>query len=194
MPTQKSRRQSLETRRISEFKLYHGVTPDEYDAMFQSQRGACNMCSTLWTNGKRRFPVGRDPKTGASLGILCIQCNSTHGTSRPRKRTPEQIRDADMRRLYGITVEDYDAMFDKQGGACKICRTPWIEGMKRFPVDHDHRTNAVRGILCDSCNRAIGLMNDDPARLMSAASYIESFTQQLNPVREESEFCHASDV
>lgn len=90
---------------------------------------------------------------------------------------PQRRRSNTMRRLYGITTEQYDAMFDEQDGRCAICRLP--EQMTRLGVtrglcvDHDHETGRVRGLLCAACNFALGKFNDDPARLRAAAEYLE---------------------
>lgn len=55
---------------------------------------------------------------------------------------------------YGITLIDYDNMLLEQNGGCKICgRHP---KKYRLSIDHDHKTNKVRGLLCVSCNRALG--------------------------------------
>lgn len=56
--------------------------------------------------------------------------------------------------VYRLTVEEYQAMRDAQGGKCAICRRP--EGKTRLCVDHDHSTNRVRGLLCHWCNLTVG--------------------------------------
>jgi len=88
----------------------------------------------------------------------------------------ETHRHAKMIRLYGITHDDYNALLKKQGGVCAICgnqETIAHNGkIVALSIDHDHPTNKVRGLLCGSCNRAIGLMKDDPERLMAAANYL----------------------
>jgi len=76
---------------------------------------------------------------------------------------------------YDMTNEDYDIMSAKQNGGCAICGGPPTSGRwKRFAVDHDHATGKVRGLLCECCNRAIGLLKDDPKTLRVAADYLEA--------------------
>lgn len=80
-------------------------------------------------------------------------------------------RNSILKRTFGISVDEYDVMFDLQKGLCAICNG---EDSKRLAVDHCHKTNKVRGLLCQSCNLSIGRMGDDPDRLRRAAEYIES--------------------
>lgn len=57
---------------------------------------------------------------------------------------------------YGITPEDYDAIFSSQRGRCAICGRHQSDLIKALFVDHDHQTGRVRGLLCYKCNTAIG--------------------------------------
>jgi len=90
------------------------------------------------------------------------------GSSRHRKRR------------YGITLDQYNALFLKQNGLCAICHRPETETdsrtgrIKSLHVDHNHETTEIRGLLCLSCNGAIGLMKDNPAILRSGAEYLEN--------------------
>jgi Recombination endonuclease VII len=77
-----------------------------------------------------------------------------------------------LKRNYGITVAQYDAMFTAQGGVCAICAES-VEGS--LHVDHDHTTDAVRGLLCGNCNTAIGLFQEDAARMAAGAAYLERY-------------------
>lgn len=82
---------------------------------------------------------------------------------------------AQLYRNYGITLDDYDRMYEKQNGVCAICNLPQLSKRNtRLCVDHDHDTGEVRGLLCDSCNRGIGLLKDDPRLLERAAQYIRT--------------------
>jgi uncharacterized Zn finger protein (UPF0148 family) len=76
---------------------------------------------------------------------------------------------------YGITIEEREHLLALQGGHCAICprKDCDIKG-RRLHVDHCHKTNRVRGLLCTRCNLAIGQMEDDPERLRRAADYLES--------------------
>ncbi len=75
-----------------------------------------------------------------------------------------------LKRLYGITVDDYNRMLKQQKGVCFICRR--APGTRRLAVDHDHKTGAVRGLLCSRCNRGLQWFSDDPKKLSRAVVYL----------------------
>lgn len=64
--------------------------------------------------------------------------------------------------LYGITIEEYEAMFTEQRGRCALCGEPEKASLHgkvtRLTVDHDHDTGEVRGLLCRRCNWQLGLI------------------------------------
>ena len=74
-------------------------------------------------------------------------------------------------RKYGITLDEYTNMKAEQNSLCLICCKD-----KPLHVDHCHKTGVVRGLLCGSCNRAIGLLKDNPKTILSAAKYIANNT------------------
>lgn len=85
------------------------------------------------------------------------------------------IRRHNLKRLFGITPEQYDRLLAKQSGVCAICgRHPDPSEPRRFHVDHCHSTGRVRGILCGQCNSGIGKLKDDPALLERAAAYLRT--------------------
>ena len=86
-----------------------------------------------------------------------------------RKRKPATMRRAALK-VHGLTLEDYDRMFDRQRGLCLICHQP---SPKNLHVDHDHDSGKVRGLLCMRCNVGMGSFDDDPERLFAAALYLE---------------------
>jgi hypothetical protein len=72
-----------------------------------------------------------------------------------------------------MTMERFRAMWLEQGGVCAICGLPERTQRNRLLViDHDHVTGKVRALLCSQCNRAIGLLCDDPKVVEAAADYI----------------------
>ena len=80
-------------------------------------------------------------------------------------------------RKYGMTIEQYDAMLETQGGGCSICgRPPRVD--ISLHVDHDHSTGRVRGILCFCCNNALADFQDDPELLRKAAGYVSWHANQ----------------
>lgn len=77
-----------------------------------------------------------------------------------------------LMKTYGITLEQYDEMLEAQDGGCAICKTTDPRGKGRFHVDHCHDTGAVRGLLCQTCNQGIGLLQDSIDVLLDAAKYL----------------------
>ena len=72
---------------------------------------------------------------------------------------PEKVRAHRLYSNYRIRPSEYAALFAAQGGVCAICKKPAPNG-RRLHVDHDHETKTVRGLLCVSCNQAIGGLGD----------------------------------
>jgi len=73
-----------------------------------------------------------------------------------------------FKKLYGITIEDRDLMFVSQGGCCAICRPKerGTVGQKRLHVDHDHVSGKVRGLLCMTCNLALGVFEKNKSEVL----------------------------
>ena len=83
-------------------------------------------------------------------------------------------RNANLKLYYGITSADYDRMLTEQNGRCAICGTDQpIGNRKYFSVDHNHETGKVRGLLCNPCNKALGLLQDSATVIRKAADYLD---------------------
>jgi hypothetical protein len=117
----------------------------------------CTACDKDWPDAKFN-----------RTSMYCSGCRKMYGTGRKHRL-----------RRYGITLVDYTEMRILQGGVCKICRKS--NGDKPLVVDHDHameRPNgtcpkeAVRGLLCSTCNHGLGNFRDDPQILRHAIAYL----------------------
>ena len=93
--------------------------------------------------------------------------HATKEMRRPAKRA------ARLRRLYGMTQEEYNALLVAQGGKCAVCqRSPTDAGVVLLDVDHDHGSGAVRGLLCGPCNRSLGLLQESSDVINNLAAYV----------------------
>jgi hypothetical protein len=91
-----------------------------------------------------------------------------------RKRTKENRRNGWLRQKYGLSTEIFNNMLISQAGKCAICGTtnPGGKVGDSFSVDHNHTTGQIRGLLCQTCNQMLGLMQDSAKNLRKAAAYI----------------------
>jgi hypothetical protein len=97
-----------------------------------------------------------------------------------KDRRLANARKATLKSVYGITEADYEAMQEAQNNLCAICNKPQSElrnkyvgsPTKRLDIDHCHKTNIVRGLLCRRCNTGIGLFFESPELLNKAVEYL----------------------
>jgi hypothetical protein len=89
-----------------------------------------------------------------------------------RRQNQDTDRERKWRQKYGISRDDYYFLLDNQNGVCGICHE--APNGKALCVDHDHSTGKVRGLLCNRCNRCLGLLKDDSKILRRAIDYLES--------------------
>ena len=139
---------------------------------------ACSTCKEV--KPMEAFTRRRTHRPGKLVSV-CNPCKTAYNRRR-RAENPthyyEMERRSKFKRQYGITVEDYDRMLEAQEGGCAVCGVKEPGGRtKYFAVDHCHGTGRVRGLLCTKCNRGLGLFNDDTARLLAAANYLERTTK-----------------
>lgn len=94
-----------------------------------------------------------------------------------RSAFPDHYRDIDLRRTFGISLDQYKGMLAGQRGLCAICEQPETEirggRLKALAVDHCHETGEIRGLLCTACNKALGYFRDDEKRIGAALRYID---------------------
>jgi len=112
-----------------------------------------------------------------SYKLRCLNCYNRARYA----ANPERQRRVQIKHRYGLSADEYLKLLDEQDGACGICGA-LAKSAFELGVDHDHRCcpgqkscgACVRGLLCDPCNSAIGLLRDSPEVLRLAAGYLES--------------------
>lgn len=90
-------------------------------------------------------------------------------------KNPDKVLAALLVREYGMSLEQWDELMLKQGGVCAVCSKE-DACHKRLAVDHDHKTGAIRGLLCGKCNKAVGLFQDSSENCFEAGKYLNRAT------------------
>lgn len=141
----------------------------------------CTVCKQLRPVVDFRVRVDRAGKRRGQ----CIPCmNKSQSSRRTTRPAIKRIKDnrvsrrARWKAKYGITEGDYARLYRQQNERCAICHQPEsvlnkVGSPRLLAVDHDHVTNAVRGLLCTQCNMGIGYLRDNPVILRAAADYLE---------------------
>jgi hypothetical protein len=84
----------------------------------------------------------------------------------------QYVRERTLKKLYNLTLEQWQTLLESQFNRCKICKTD-SPGLKGWATDHCHTTGKVRGILCNFCNTGLGLFKDNILILQEAIKYLE---------------------
>ena len=134
----------------------------------------CRVCKVE----KEASAFGRRANTKAGLDTSCLECCRERDKRRyktDRKRRQSQAKWAAVKMNFGITKEQWFAVLEEQNRACAICSIEFVlEGLHLANpcIDHDHGTNAVRGMLCRRCNQGIGLLQDSSSVAKNASDYL----------------------
>jgi hypothetical protein len=105
------------------------------------------------------------------------QCNSCR-YKKKLEGNPElrrKQREWNLKREYNITIEEYDQIFNKQGGKCAICLQKSAHRSGSLFVDHDHTTGKLRALLCNQCNLLLGHSRDNVLILKEAIKYLNKY-------------------
>ena len=130
----------------------------------------CRSCGEVKPSSE--FTLSSRSRDG--LDFRCAECTRSWMKKRYRASTPDEIKrrqERHIKRAYGMSLSDYEALLAEQGGGCAICGGP-PGNQKGYHIDHDHETGAVRGILCQGCNHTLGGARDNPDTLIAAAKYL----------------------
>lgn len=130
------------------------------------------ICKICWTARQKRYTQkkGRDENLAQKRKSRAKRIASWSDDIKEKNR---RIAYGNwLKRKYGITIECYEALYDLQGGKCKICSSEQPRGRGGFHVDHCHENKNVRGLLCASCNMMLGMAKDSKEILMNAIEYL----------------------
>lgn len=129
---------------------------------------ACSKCSEV--KDISCFDKRINRKSG--IQSMCRKCRSSY----PKKSYPERIRNYDLLKSYGISIKDFEILLSGQNNCCGICGINQDDlksvRKKYLCVDHCHTTGKIRGLLCDNCNRGVGLLGDTEENLLNALNYL----------------------
>jgi len=84
------------------------------------------------------------------------------------RKSTEKVKQRYLKRTYDLSPDEYITLFEKQQNRCEICGE-----YKPLCIDHNHKTGSFRGLLCQNCNRGLGMFRDEPGILMKASEYLE---------------------
>lgn len=126
-------------------------------------------------NGASTYIPGSPCKHGHSLRFVgsgnCVECAKTSVEKMPNG----YHRWLRIKKVYGITKEEFENFLASQGGLCAICERPLVD--KKTHIDHCHDTGKVRGLLCGPCNQGLGLFQESKMTLSKALKYLEKFDE-----------------
>ena len=127
----------------------------------------CSSCKKI----KPLSEFGVKSQTKDGLMGRCKKCQAKYRTLRYTSN-PKHYRDLRLKQKLGIEPEDYDLIYINQDGRCGICGIHQSKLPRKLAVDHDHGTGQVRGLLCQKCNSAIGLLKEDPILITRVLTYL----------------------
>ena len=108
---------------------------------------------------------------GLYLQTRCKECFYKRSNNQP-SRTKEARKAQYVNWKFGISIEEYRRKEELQLKGCAICKLPCGTG-RELAIDHDHKTNIIRDLLCGRCNTVLGLVNDNELLLMDLMEYLK---------------------
>lgn len=108
---------------------------------------------------------------GRSFCKVCSNKASNRWKKENKEKNQLSIQKSKLKRKYGITIEQYEAMVKEQKGVCYICKNE--NPNRKLSVDHCHKTGKIRKLLCDKCNMTLGLINDSQELLKQFIFYLK---------------------
>lgn len=122
----------------------------------------------------------KDTSAKSGLNTQCKKCRKVvkdKWIEENKELYSRIIKNSQLKKKYGITLEEYNKMYNEQEGCCAICDKHSTESKLSLAVDHCHLTGKIRGLLCNVCNSAIGKLKDDEDLLLKAVEYLRKYKE-----------------
>jgi len=128
----------------------------------------CNRCEIE----KPEADFHKDKTVRSGLYGFCKVCK-TNASKQWQKDNPTRKRETQLKRNYGISLEDYQEMKKAQNNCCATCDRNESELKRSLMVDHCHTSGKIRGLLCDECNLSLGKIKDNIQTLEKMILYLK---------------------
>ncbi|MDH6448174.1 hypothetical protein M2155_000582 [Streptomyces sp. SAI-119] len=164
-----------EVKRLSDFHSRANHRPNRKVDRYYN--GECKDCRSVYMAARRTRYADQADERPLPGSAVCCRCKenlpaAAFALNRTRQRGIQDTCLNCMRdRKYGLKPGEYDRMLEAQDGGCAICKQPCARE-RRLSVDHCHSTGRVRGLLCQNCNAAIGMLKEDVALFFRAVEYL----------------------
>jgi len=142
----------------------------------------CTKCKV----SKKVTDFYKDTRRNNGITSWCRECWKIQEAIRREKLGPKGRKNRKLKNLYGITIEQYQAMLKEQNNLCAVCSNKEsVINMKsnkiqKLCVDHDHATGKVRGLLCTACNKGLGMLKDDPDIVLKGYEYLIKHKEEID--------------
>ena len=137
----------------------------------------CCVCGITPQQGGQFHSAQVKSEGGARRRGKCKSCERAYRRNNYAPKDSRTIKDRNVRRCFGISLDEYERKFHEQEGSCAVCHILLhLDGPQRADkaqLDHNHETGELRSFLCPRCNVMLGMAQDDPEVLRGAAEYLE---------------------
>lgn len=108
----------------------------------------------------------------------CVECNKEYERGRWSRKSEKDRTGSYYKKRYGLTIEEVEYQLSVQNNLCATCSKPiHLEHDKeKACVDHNHETGQIRALLCNHCNRALGLVLEDTKTLENMIKYLRYYS------------------
>lgn len=137
------------------------------------RRASSKVCKQCSVEKELVFFRYRKPRNNyESYCKVCEAANSKKWAETNKERRREITLKKDLKRSFSLSLEDYYALVKKQHSKCAVCKAEKSLCGRRLAVDHCHRSKKVRGLLCNECNTALGLLKENEAIIDNLKAYL----------------------